>query len=97
MLEQLERQLFSDSPNADHGFLHREIRSDGGRRGQRRKGERDVIREQDREDEVRMERKEGKKPLWEKHKKGEMEEDRGRWRQRDSSSWKSFSAKLNAN
>ncbi len=61
MPEQLERQLFSASQNADHGFLHRGIRSDGGRRGERRKVERCVIREQDRDDEVKEERKGGRK------------------------------------
>lgn len=41
------------SQNVNHGSLHRGIRSDGGRRGERRKRERDVIREQASEGERR--------------------------------------------
>ncbi len=73
----------------DHGFLHRGIRSDGGRRGERRKVERCVIRGQDRDDEVKEERKGGrKKAVWEREKtrKREIEEARGRQSKRDSSS-----------
>lgn len=59
MLEQLERQLFSARQSASPGFFHPGIRSDGGRRAGKR--QRDLIREQDREDEeqedVKMEGK----------------------------------------
>lgn len=58
----------SVSQNADHDFAHQGIRSDGGRRGERRNKERDVIREQDKEDQVRQEgeKMEGIRPLTEK-------------------------------
>lgn len=50
MLEQLERQLFSASQSVSPGFFHPGIRSDGGR---------DLIREQDEEDEVQEDGKDG--------------------------------------
>lgn len=71
MPEQLEGRL-SVSQNADRDFAHQGIRGDGGRRGERRNKERDVIREQDKEDQVRQEGKkmEGIRPLTEKDRNG---------------------------
>lgn len=76
----MERQLFSASQHARHGFLHQGIRSDGLRGESRRKGERDVIREQDRENEVTEESEERK----DGRKKSQLETKRGEQKRREA-------------